>query len=146
MCNTVRDGIRFMMHRMALGVIFAVCLAAALSCASNTYSGANESDFDEVVRHYRTLESHKALVLATEADGRWVYGVRAASASQEQAVEDAIDACRKESRLDGTRARCIPFAIENEPAPYTRKRCLTGMIPSQRCAMQRRHHGALTRP
>jgi hypothetical protein len=135
-----------MMHRMAPGVIFAVCLAAALSCASNTYSGANEPDFDEVVRHYRTLESPKALVLATEADGRWVYGVRFAGESQEQAVEEAIDACRKESRLDGTRARCIPFAIENEPAPDTRRDCLKGMIPSQRCAMQRRHYGALTGP
>jgi hypothetical protein len=135
-----------MMHRIAPEVIFAVFLAALLSCASNTYSGADEPDFDEVVRRYRTLDPHKALALATEADGRWVYGVRFASGSQERAIEDAIDACRGKARLEGTRARCILFAVENEPAPDTTKGCLTGMIPSQRCAMQRRHYGALTRP
>lgn len=135
-----------MMHRIALRVIFAVCLAAVFSCASNTFSGANESDFDEVVRRYRTLEPHKALALATEADGRWVYGVRFAGSSLEQAIEEAIDACRSKARLDGTRAQCILFAVENEPAPDTKRGCLTGMIPSQRCAMQRRHYGALTKP
>ena len=135
-----------MIHRIALRVIFAACLAAALSCASNTYSGANEPDFDEVVRRYRTLEPHKALALATEADGRWVYGIRFAGSSPEQAIEEAIDACRGKAHLDGTRARCIPFAVENEPAPDTMKGCLAGMIPSQRCAMQRRHYGALVKP
>jgi hypothetical protein len=135
-----------MMHRIAARVIFAVLIAAALSCASNRLSGIDEPDFDEVVRHYRTLGSSKALALATEANGRWAYGVRFAADSQEQAIADALEACRTRTHSGGMRARCILFAIENEPAPETVEGCLTRMIPSQRCAMQRRHHGALTRP
>jgi predicted small secreted protein len=135
-----------MMPRLALLTVFAVSIASVLSCASNTFSGAGEPDFDEVVRRYRELDSHKALALATEADGRWVYGVRFASASQEQAIEEAIESCRNRARLDGTRAQCIPFAVENEPAPETVRDCLKGTIPSRRCAMQRRHYGALTNP
>ena len=135
-----------MRYRIAARVIFAVSIAAALSCASNRLSGVDEPDFDEVVRQYRTLESSKALALATEANGRWAYGVRFASGSQEQASADALEACRSRAHSGGMRARCILFAVENEPAPDTVEGCLTRMIPSRRCAMQRRHHGALTRP
>ena len=135
-----------MMHRIAARAILAVSIAAALSCASNQLSGVDEPDFDEVVRHYRTLESSRALALATEANGRWAYGVRFAADSQEQATADALEACRNKTLSGGMRARCILFAIENEPAPETVEGCLTRMIPSQRCAMQRRHRGTLTRP
>jgi hypothetical protein len=133
-------------HPVALWVTFAVLLAAAISCASNRFSGVDEPDFDQVVRHYRTLESNKALALATEANRRWAYGVRYASGSQEQAIQDALEACRTRTRSGGMRARCILFAVENQPAPDTVEGCLVRTIPSQRCAMQRRHHGALTRP
>ena len=135
-----------MMHRSALPTIFAALLASMLSCASNTLSGVDEPDFGEVVRHYRTLESHKALALATEANGRWAYGARFASGSQEQAIEGALEACRTRAQSGGMRARCFPFAIENEPAPDTVEGCLVRKIPSRRCSMQRRHQGALTQP
>jgi hypothetical protein len=134
------------MNRITLRMIFGVFLAAGLSCASNTLSGVDEPDFDEVVRHYRTLQSHKVLALATEADGHWAYGVRFASDSQQQATLDAVEACRSKAMLNGMRAPCILFAIENQPAPDTVEGCLTRMIPSRRCAMQRRHYGALTQP
>ena len=133
-------------HPVALWVTFAAFLAAVLSCASNTLSGVDEPDFDEVVRQYRTLESSKALALATEANGRWAYGMRFASGSQEQATLDALEACSSRAYSGGMRARCILFAVENEPAPDTVEGCLTRMIPSRRCAMQRRHYGALTKP
>jgi hypothetical protein len=134
------------MHRIVPGVIFAVSIAAALCCASNQLSGVDEPDFDAVVRHYRTLPSSKALALATEANGRWAYGVRFASDSREQAATDALEACRSKALSGGMRARCILFAVENEPAPETVEGCLARVIPSRRCAMQRRHYGALTRP
>ena len=131
---------------MTLPMIFAALLAAMLSCASNTLSGVDEPDFDEVVRHYRALQSQKALALATEANGRWAYGTRFASDSQQQAIEDALEACRSRAHSGGMRARCILFAVENEAAPDTVKGCFARTIPSRRCAMQRRHHGALTKP
>lgn len=135
-----------MTHRAAPGVILAVSVAALLSCASNQLSGVGQPDFDGVVRRYRTLGSSKALALATEADGRWAYGVRFAADSPEQATAGALEACRSEALSDGMRARCILFAIENQPAPEAVEGCLARMLPSQRCAMQRRHHGALTGP
>jgi len=134
------------MHRIALLVILLVLLVATLGCASDTLSGVDEPDFGEVVRHYRTLEANKALALATEANGRWAYGARFASGSRAEAIEDAVEACRTKARSGGMRARCILFAIENEPAPDTVGGCNAGRIPSRRCAMQRRHQGMLTRP
>ena len=127
-------------------VAFVSLLAAALSCASNTLSGVDEPDFGEVVRHYRTLGSSKALALATEAYGRWAYGARFASGSREQAIEDALRACSDAAYSGGMRARCHLFAIENEPAEETVRGCFARKIPSRRCAMQRRHQGTLTKP
>jgi hypothetical protein len=135
-----------MMQRSASLTIFAAFLASMLSCASNTLSGVDEPDFGEVVRHYRALESHKALALATEANGRWAYGVRFASGSQEQAIEGALEACRARAHSGGMRARCFPFAIEDEPAPDTVEGCLVRKIPSRHCFMQRRHQGDLAGP
>ncbi len=134
------------MHRIALLVILLVLLVATLGCASNTLSGVDEPDFGEVVRHYRTLEANKALALATEANGRWAYGARFASGSRAEAIEDAVEACRDRARSGGMRARCILFAIENEPAPDTVGGCNAARIPSRRCAMQRRHQRILTGP
>jgi hypothetical protein len=130
-------------HRL---VAFAALLAAAVSCASSTLSGVDEPDFGEVVRHYRTLGSTKALALATEANGRWAYGARFASGTRERAIEDALRACSTSARSGGMRARCLLFAVENEPAPETVKGCFARKITSRRCAMQRRHQGALTKP
>ena len=134
------------MPRSALPAILAALLAWSLCCASNTRSGIDEPDFGEVVRQYRSLESHKALALATEANGRWAYGARFASDTRERALEDALEACSTKARSGGMRARCRLFAIENQPAPETVKGCFAGMIASRRCAMQRRHQGALTKP
>jgi hypothetical protein len=134
------------MHRIALLSIPLTLLTAALGCASQTLSGVDEPDFGEVVRHYQTLASKKALALATEANGRWAYGVRFASASQAEAIEDALEACGTRARSGGMRARCLLFAIENQPAPDTVRGCNAGMLPSRRCAMQRRHQRLLTRP
>jgi len=127
-------------------VAFAALLAAALSCASNTLSGVDEPDFGEVVHHYRTLGSSKALALATEANGRWAYGARFAGGSREQAIEHALQACRNRARAGGMRARCLLFAVENEPAEETVRGCFARKIPSRRCAMQRRHQGPLSKP
>jgi hypothetical protein len=135
--------IRSVRHRC---FFLAALLAATLSCASNTLSGVDEPDFGEVVGHYRTLASSKALALATEANGRWAYGARFASDSRERAIEDALQACDTRARSGGMRARCRLFAVENEPAAETVRGCFAAKIPSRRCAMQRRHQGALTRP
>lgn len=135
-----------MIHRLGLLAFFAPLLGAVFSCASTTLSGIDQPDFDPVVRHYRTLEPKKALALATEADGRWAYGLRFASTSQEKAIEDALEACRTQARSGGMRARCFLFAVENEPAPDTVRGCFARTIPSRRCAMQRRHYGALIGP
>jgi hypothetical protein len=134
------------MHRIAISVIFLIFFTATLGCASTTLSGVDEPDFGEVVRHYQTLASNKALALATEANGRWAYGARYASGSPAGAIEDALEECRTRARSGGMRARCILFAIGNEPAPETVAGCYAGMIPSRRCAMQIRHQGILTRP
>jgi hypothetical protein len=127
-------------------IVLAALFAVTVACASNTLSGVDEPDFGEVVRSYRTLGSHKALALATEANGRWAYGARFASGSSEQAIEESLRACRKRARSGGMRAQCFLFAIENEPAPETVKRCFARKITSRRCAMQRHYHGALTKP
>jgi len=127
-------------------IIFAALLAVAVGCASNPLSGVDEPDFGDVVRQYRTLGANKALALATEANGRWAYGARFASDSREQAIEESLRACRIKTRSGGMRARCFLFAIENEPAPETVRRCFASKISSRRCAMQRRHQGLLTRP
>jgi hypothetical protein len=134
------------MHRIALLSISLVFSAATLGCASHTLSGVDEPDFGEVVRHYRTLASKKALALATEANGRWSYGVRFASGSREEAIEEALEGCRARARSGGMRARCLLFAIENDPAPDTIAGCYAGMVPSRRCHMQRRHQGILSEP
>jgi hypothetical protein len=127
-------------------IMTAAFLAVAVACASNTLSGVDEPDLGEVVRQYGTLESNKALALATEANGRWAYGARFASDSREQAIEESLRACSIKARSGGMRARCFLFAIENEPAPETVRRCLARKISSRRCAMQRRYQGALSRP
>lgn len=128
-------------------IIFAALLAVAVACASDTLSGVDEPDFGEVVRQYRTLGSNKALALATEANGRWAYGARFASDSREQAIEESLRACSIKARSGGMRAHCFLFAIENEPAPETVRRCFARKkIGSRRCAMQRRYQGALSRP
>jgi hypothetical protein len=124
----------------------AALLAAVICCTSTTLSGVDEPDFGEVVRHYRSLGPSKALALATEANGRWAYGARFAGVSPEQATEDALRACRESARSGGMRARCLLFAVENDPAPETVRGCLARRIPSRRCAMQRRHQGELTGP
>jgi hypothetical protein len=133
-------------NRHHRSVAFAALLAVALSCASNTLSGVDETDFGEVIRHYRTLGSSKALALATEPNGRWAYGARFASGSRGQAIEDALQACGNRARSGGMRARCFLFVVENEPAEETVRGCFARKIASRRCAMQRRHQGALTKP
>lgn len=124
--------------------LFAVLIASLLSCASNTLSGIDEPDFGKVVRDYRTLATHRALALATEANGRWAYGVHFAGGSPEQAIEGALEACESRARRGGMIARCFPFAVDDEPAPETVEGCLARKIPSRRCDMQRRYRGALT--
>ncbi len=122
-------------------------LLGAAACASTVLSGFDEPDFGEVVSEYRGLQSHKALALTTEANGRWAYGVRFAVASPEKAIHDALTACRAAARAGGMRAGCYPFAIENEPARETLRGCSppNRRIGSRRCAMQRQYQGALRR-
>ena len=122
-----------------------VLLLGAAACASTTLSGVDEPNFGEVVRKYGGLKSHKALALTTEANGRWAYGVRFAGASPEEAIHDALTACRTAARAGGMRADCFAFAIEDEPARETLDGCSPPnlRIRSRRCAMQRQYQGAL---
>ncbi len=113
---------------------------------SNSLSGIDEPDFREVVRHYRTLAPHRALALATEANGRWAYGAHFAGGSREEASEGALEACENRARSGGMIARCFSFAVDDEPAPATVKGCLARKIPSRRCAMQRHHRIDLLGP
>ncbi len=124
-----------------------VLLLGAAACASTALSGIDEPDFGEVVRKYRELQSHKALALVTEANGRWAYGARFAGASREEAIHDALTACRAAARSGGMPANCFAFAIENEPAWETLDDCTppNRRIPSRRCAMQRQHQSKLGR-
>jgi hypothetical protein len=133
-------------HDGAAPALFAALLASILCCASNSFSGIDEPDFGEVVRHYRTLAPHRALALATEANGRWAYGAHYAGGSREQATQGALEACESRARSGGMIARCFPFAVDDEPAPETVRDCLARKLPSRRCQMQRQHRGDLTAP
>ncbi len=129
--------------RLALA---ALALAAAFACTTtSSLSDFDEPDPAEVVVRYGALASPKALALATEANGRYAWGIATGEATEAGARSTALDRCRRAARAGGMRADCHLFAVDDLPAADTVEGCSLRRIPSSRCGMQKRYQADLGR-
>jgi hypothetical protein len=126
-----------------LAPLAAVLIAAAGCTTTSSLSGFDEPDFAEVVAHYQTLQEPKLLALATEANGRFAWGIAAGEAAEADASAVALKRCRKAARSGGMRSQCLAFAVGDQPAPDTVEGCAARRITSRRCEMQRSYQGKL---
>ncbi len=122
-------------------------LAAALAGCAGTASlfDFDAPAFETVVSRYSAMEDRKALALATEANGRFAWGIATGEASEADARAGAADRCRRAARSGGMRADCHAFAVDDAPARDTVEGCAARQLPSRRCFMQRQFQGKLGR-
>ncbi|MCP3986135.1 MAG: hypothetical protein GY723_17260 [bacterium] len=118
-------------------------LIVGAGCATSSLSGFDEPEFPAVIARYQTLEGIKVLALATEANGRFAWGVVAKMESEADALDGALGRCRRAARSGGMRATCYAFAVGDDPASDTVRSCAARRLPSRRCHMQRQHQGKL---
>ena len=123
-----------------------VLLMSGAACATtSSLSDFDKPDFPEVIERYKTLPGEKFLALATEANGRFAWGIAENEASEVDARSLALERCRRAARSGGMRSDCHGFAAGDDPAPDTVEGCAARRITSRRCHMQRKHQGMLRR-
>ena len=118
-------------------------LLLGLGCATTSLSGFDEPGLPELIERYKALGGEKSLALATEANGRFAWAISAGEPSQIEATQLALERCRKAARSGGMRSDCYAFAIGDEAAPETVRKCTERRLGSRRCEMQKAHQGLL---
>jgi len=124
--------------------LIAVALVASSACTTtSSLSDFDKPDFASVIERYQGLNGERYLALATEANGRFAWGIAAGEASASVAKELALERCAKAAKSGGMRADCFGFAVGDLPDPDTVKGCYERRITSRRCRMQKTHQAAL---
>ncbi len=127
-------------------VLFAVALMASSACTTtSSLSDFDKPEFSSVIERYQGLagDGERYLALATEANGRFAWGIAAGEASAAVAKQLAMERCAKAAKSGGMRADCFGFAVGDQPDPETTKGCYERRITSRRCRMQKTHQAQL---
>ncbi len=125
-------------------VLFLVALLVSSACTTtSSLSDFDKPDFSSVIERYKGLTGERYLALATEANGRFAWGIAAGEGSPSVARKLALERCAKAAKSGGMRADCIGFAVGDLPDPETTKGCYERRITSRRCRMQKTHQARL---
>lgn len=102
------------MRKLVLGATMVAMVIGFNGCVSSNYMG--KSKLDDSFETYKTYNSHKAMAVAMDDDGRYAMGYAYDYSSQDKANARAIKQCNDANTNPETQvnAKCEIYAIGND--------------------------------
>lgn len=101
-----------------------VAILSTLALVACTSSGPKKNRFEREFQRYLSMPNQKAMAIAGDPNGRWVYGYGYAAGSSGHAEVTAMEACNRRRNSLGPDAECSVYAIGSkvvwkspQPAP-----------------------------
>jgi len=91
--------------------VWSCVLFTATALLAGCAGGPQKTRFEREFQRYLSLPNQKAMAVAGDPDGRWVYGSGYAFMSSGMALDQAMEVCNTRKRSIGPDAVCRAYAI-----------------------------------